>query len=56
MTDFGVQPPRRFAGLLRVRDQIVVHFDIVPDRGGGAVDIAERTSHDTVGGSHAPGL
>ena len=56
MTDFGVEPPRRFAGLLRVRDQIVVHFDIVPDRGGGAVDIVERTSHDTVGGSHAPGL
>lgn len=56
MTDFGVQPPRRFAGLLQVHDQIVVHFDIVPGWGGGAVDIVERTSHDTVGGSHAPGL
>jgi polyisoprenoid-binding protein YceI len=30
MTDFGVEPPRRFAGLVRVRDSIVVHFDIVP--------------------------
>ena len=30
MTDFGVQPPRRFAGLLRVRDSVVVYFDIVP--------------------------
>jgi hypothetical protein len=31
MTDFGVRPPRRFGGLLRVRDQITVHFDVVAD-------------------------
>jgi hypothetical protein len=30
MTDFGLRPPRRFGGLLRVRDAITVHFDIVP--------------------------
>ena len=34
MSDFGVQPPRGLAGLLRVRDSVVVHFDIVPARGG----------------------
>jgi hypothetical protein len=26
--DFGVTPPRRFLGLLRVRDEITVHFEI----------------------------
>ena len=30
MTDFGIAPPRRFGGLLKVRDQIAVHFDVVP--------------------------
>jgi hypothetical protein len=34
MTDFGVRPPRRFGGLLRVRDHITVHFDVVPDPDG----------------------
>jgi polyisoprenoid-binding protein YceI len=56
MTEHGVEPPRRFAGLLRVRDEVVVHFDIVPDCGGGAIDLVERTSHDTVGGNHVPRL
>jgi len=31
-TDFGVSPPRRFAGLLRVRDRATVHFDIALDQ------------------------
>jgi polyisoprenoid-binding protein YceI len=26
--DFGVKPPRRFLGLLRVRDEITVHFEV----------------------------
>ena len=56
MTDFGLEPPHRFAGLVRVRDEIVVHFDIVPDRGRGAVDIVQRTPHVNVGGSHASEL
>jgi polyisoprenoid-binding protein YceI len=43
MTDFGVRPPRRFAGLLRVRDRIAVHFDVVPDRSAGLADIVQRT-------------
>src|SRR5262245_35696804 len=30
-TDFGVAPPRRFAGLLRVRDLATVHFDVALD-------------------------
>ena len=34
-TDFGVAPPRRFGGLLRVRDRVVVHFDVVLDPDGG---------------------
>ena len=38
MRDFGVAAPRRFGGLLRVRDQITVHFDVVPDADGGAID------------------
>jgi polyisoprenoid-binding protein YceI len=32
VTDYGVAPPRRFLGLLRVRDQVTVHFDVpLPD-------------------------
>jgi hypothetical protein len=27
-TDYGVTPPRRFLGLLRVRDSVTVHFDV----------------------------
>ena len=56
MTDFDVEPPRRFAGLLRVRDSIVVHFDIVPASGGGAIDITQRASHDNPGGEYGPDL
>jgi hypothetical protein len=26
MSDFGIAPPRRFLGLLRVRDEVTVHF------------------------------
>ena len=26
---FGVKPPRRFLGLLRVRDEVTVHFEVV---------------------------
>jgi polyisoprenoid-binding protein YceI len=52
MSEFGVQPPRRFGGLLRVRDDIVVHFDIVPAPGGG--DVVTVTSHDIAGGSNGP--
>jgi polyisoprenoid-binding protein YceI len=37
-TEFGVAPPRRFAGLLRVRDRVTVHFDVALDADGGAVD------------------
>lgn len=37
-TEFGVQPPHRFGGLLRVRDQIAVHFDVTLDPDGGAID------------------
>lgn len=29
MRDFGIKPPRRFLGLLRVRDEITVHFLVV---------------------------
>jgi hypothetical protein len=28
VTDYGVRPPRRFLGLLRVREQVTVHFDV----------------------------
>jgi hypothetical protein len=27
--DFGVKPPRRFLGLLRVRNEVTVHFEVV---------------------------
>ena len=37
-SDFGVTPPRRFAGLLRVRDRATVHFDVALDQGGDVVD------------------
>jgi hypothetical protein len=44
MTDFGVRPPRRFAGLLRVRDRVAVHFDIVP----GGEDDEMHVARDNV--------
>jgi len=37
-SDFGIVPPRRFAGLLRVRDRVTVHFDIVLGSDGGTLD------------------
>jgi polyisoprenoid-binding protein YceI len=37
-TEFGVAPPRRFAGLLRVRDRITVHFDVALDPDGSTID------------------
>src|SRR4051812_35614211 len=37
-TDFGVVPPRRFAGLLRVRDRATVHFDVALDRDSDVLD------------------
>lgn len=37
-TDFGVAPPRRFGGLLRVRDQVTVHFDVALDPGDDMID------------------
>lgn len=30
--DYGLVPPRRFAGLLRVRDSVTVHFDVAAGR------------------------
>jgi polyisoprenoid-binding protein YceI len=58
-TDFGVAPPRRFGGLLRVRDQVTVHFDVALDPGDDMVnDIACRlieSAHAVNGkeGAHA---
>jgi hypothetical protein len=40
-TEFGVAPPRRFGGLLRVRDRATVHFDIALEPDGGAIDVIE---------------
>jgi polyisoprenoid-binding protein YceI len=40
MTDFGVTPPRRFGGLLTVRDAVAVHFDIAPAQQGDVVDFS----------------
>ena len=42
MSDFAVRAPRRFGGLLRVRDRITVHFDVAP-AGCGAVDDIRQT-------------
>jgi polyisoprenoid-binding protein YceI len=40
-TDFGVVPPRRFAGLLRVRDAVTVHFDVaLPTPGTNSAETA----------------
>jgi hypothetical protein len=36
-TEFGVAPPRRFLGLLRVHDRVTVHFDVALDSGAGVV-------------------
>jgi hypothetical protein len=37
-TEFGVAPPRRFGGLLRVRDRAAVHFDVALEPDRGAID------------------
>jgi hypothetical protein len=29
MTDHGINPPRRLLGLVRVRDQLTVQFDLM---------------------------
>lgn len=58
-TDFGVAPPRRFGGLLRVRDQVTVHFDVALDPGGEVVDdiacrlIESAHGANTKEGAHA---
>jgi len=38
-TEFGVAPPRRFGGLLRVHDDVTVHFEVVLDPDGGSIDV-----------------
>lgn len=43
MTDFEVEPPRRFGGLFEVRDHIAIHFDIVPSPSAGASHVVRRT-------------
>ena len=43
MTDFGVTPPRRFGGLLKVHDRIAVHFDVIPAPND---DVADFVSHN----------
>lgn len=47
MSDFGVRPPRRFGGLLTVRDRVAVHFDVVPADEDDAGIIAGRASRPT---------
>jgi hypothetical protein len=42
MTDFGVTPPRRFGGLLKVHDRIAVHFDVTPALDDEAADLVSR--------------
>jgi polyisoprenoid-binding protein YceI len=42
MTDFGITPPRRFGGLLQVRDRVAVHFDVVPAQDDDALDSSAR--------------
>jgi polyisoprenoid-binding protein YceI len=37
-TEFGIELPRRFRGLITVRDHITVHFDVVLDAADGAAD------------------
>jgi polyisoprenoid-binding protein YceI len=48
-TEFGVELPRRFRGLIKVRDRITVHFDVALDPADAAVDeivtLLAQTSH-----------
>lgn len=53
-SDFGVRPPRRFGGLLRVRDRIVVHFDVALDADGGTIDDIACSLLSTRAPNHAP--
>lgn len=52
-TEFGVAPPRRFGGLLRVRDRITVHFDVAVDADCGAVDDLECSARQCCGAACA---
>lgn len=47
-TDFGVSPPRRFGGLLRVRDRVAVHFDVALSPDCGATDAISRQLIESV--------
>lgn len=55
MTAFGVEPPRRFGGLLRVRDSLAIHFDIVPSPIAGAADVIPRTAGEPAVSHYAGG-
>ena len=42
-TEFGVDLPRRFGGLIKVRDRITVYFDVLVDSADSAIeDVASR--------------
>jgi hypothetical protein len=55
LRDFGVAAPRRFGGLLRVRDQVTVHFDVVPDADGGTIDRIRCSLAQSVHAALTPG-
>ena len=39
-TEFGVAPPRRLGGLLRVHDDVTVHFEVVLDPDARSIDVS----------------
>jgi polyisoprenoid-binding protein YceI len=41
VTGYGVHPPRRFAGLLHVHEQVTVHFDVALPRAAPAPAVAQ---------------
>jgi hypothetical protein len=55
LRDFGVAAPRRFGGLLRVRDQVTVHFDVVPDADGGTIGRIRCSLAQSVHAALTPG-
>jgi polyisoprenoid-binding protein YceI len=53
VTDYGVVPPRRFLGALRVRESVTVHWDVVLNDAPAAHGAARRSSAQPSAGGGA---
>ena len=48
MSDFGIDPPTKLLGLIRVQDEIEVHFDLIAATLASSADAASPPQHSPV--------